>query len=406
MNVALPDTGAAYWTTPFKAEPGLRIRVDGTYPDARYMSLNVYDDDFGSFTRNKVSSALADYRIAPRPGSRNPWRVDVASGGAWRVTLTRRVAPGRRNVLPLLPRDESAGTLPAGYGFLIFRVYLPEDGDFDAVDLPTVTLLHADGSRTALSSCRTAPSVKRLRSAGLRDHAWLRTPGGIARKARATGAFRGLRAADPAELDFARPKASTTNTLFPNGDNAYLAAKVTPQAGQVTVVRGLAPRSPTTVGDGTSPTPWPRARWQLRYWSLCSNVWTVPYPVVVDRTRSGKVYGCAADVDTALDDEGRYTYVLSRPADRPANATAAEDVTWLPFSSKARYRDDEHALVLRNMLPNRRFDEAIQNVPQNDDASDAAAVMGDYYPEAGTCSVATFRTGGADACLAASGAGS
>jgi hypothetical protein len=57
------------------------------------------------------------------------------------------------------------------------------------------------------------------------------------------------------------------------------------------------------------------------------------------------------------------------------------------------------------MLPDQRFDEAIQNVPQNDDATDAGEVMGDYDPEAGTCSVVTFRTGGADACLAASGAG-
>jgi hypothetical protein len=32
MNVALPDTGAAYWTTPFKAEPGLRIRSTAPTP--------------------------------------------------------------------------------------------------------------------------------------------------------------------------------------------------------------------------------------------------------------------------------------------------------------------------------------------------------------------------------------
>ena len=43
-NVAFPDSAATYWTTPFLASDGLSIEVDGTYPDARYMSFNVYDD--------------------------------------------------------------------------------------------------------------------------------------------------------------------------------------------------------------------------------------------------------------------------------------------------------------------------------------------------------------------------
>ncbi|MGH3263418.1 MAG: hypothetical protein ACRDNS_15655, partial [Trebonia sp.] len=41
-NVALPDTSATYWTTPFFASPGLKIYVKGQFPDARFMSVTVY----------------------------------------------------------------------------------------------------------------------------------------------------------------------------------------------------------------------------------------------------------------------------------------------------------------------------------------------------------------------------
>lgn len=100
-----------------------------------------------------------------------------------------------------------------------------------------------------------------------------------------------------------------------------------------------------------------------------------------------------------LDSQGRYTYVVSRPEDRPANATGAEGVTWLPFSTEPRYRDLPHVLVLRDMLPDRRFSEAVRGVPQDMVPADAASAMGAYYPSAATCSAAAFAAGGAEACL-------
>jgi hypothetical protein len=55
--------------------------------------------------------------------------------------------------------------------------------------------------------------------------------------------------------------------------------------------------------------------------------------------------------------------------------------------------------VLRNMLANPDFAEAIQNVPQDGSAASAAQVMGQYYPKAAVCSLATLARGGVRACL-------
>lgn len=110
----------------------------------------------------------------------------------------------------------------------------------------------------------------------MRALAWLRSPGAFEAEVRESQDLVCGPACEPKELAFSRPEASTTNSLIPDVDNAYLAAEVTPQAGEVAVVRGLAPVSPSTVGEGTSPTRWPRPRWDVRYRSMCSNVWTAP----------------------------------------------------------------------------------------------------------------------------------
>ncbi len=73
-NQGAPDSAAAYWLTPFTAQDGMRIVLSGQYPDARYASLEVTKPGGGLFTVNGVSSELTDYRIAPDPGSVNPWQ--------------------------------------------------------------------------------------------------------------------------------------------------------------------------------------------------------------------------------------------------------------------------------------------------------------------------------------------
>jgi hypothetical protein len=307
INIAYPDASSTYWVTPFPVDPALSISVNGQYPDARYMSFNVYDSSGSSFVSNGVYSGLADYLIAPDAGSANPWQQSALPGGAYTLQISTAAVPGMRNVLPMPPSD---GGTPTG---------LP----------PTCK---------GKDEC---PAYKVFQPAGL---------GG----------------------------------LFPNVDNAYVSALTQPEPGRVLVIRGKLPASPS--GDqSTHPVPWPAAGSQLRYWSICNNLYLEPYPVT----------SCAADYQLKTDSQGYYTVVASATADRPVNATEAYGVAWLQNSKLLPYA--RHMLIVRNMLPN-QFSEAIQNIPSGGGSADAQSVMKAYYPQVWSCSKAIYEAGGWKAC--------
>src|ERR687891_332852 len=67
VNVAFPDEAAIYWVGGYQALPGMRIRIDGEFPHARYMSFNVYDQ------AQRPLDAIADAEIVPNEGSENPF---------------------------------------------------------------------------------------------------------------------------------------------------------------------------------------------------------------------------------------------------------------------------------------------------------------------------------------------
>ncbi|HMJ03957.1 MAG TPA: hypothetical protein VK506_13540 [Conexibacter sp.] len=404
-NVAFPDAAATYWTTPFLAADGAGIEVDGTFPDARYMSFNVYDETFGSFTANGVSSGMADYLIAPASGSVNPFQSAGAPGGAFSLTLSGDAQPGQPNTLPLAPSGETAGKLGAPIGYLVYRTYLPTGG-YPTVDLPTLTLVDGE-QRVTLPRCPAATGRLAARArAGAQ--AARRAARALARRldvtpaAAARAALKGIGrrlaqagsggtspcrgSACPPSLRFFRAKASTTNAFFPNVDNAYVSALFRPRVGTVIVVRGKAPTAPA----GTNPVPWPQASLQLRYWSLCNNIYRQPWPVVANPRPGGGVdYGCADDDATTLDDNGDYAFVVAREHQQRAVERAGG--TFVPLSAtQPRARQ---LLILRNMLPNATFDHAVQDAPQDGDPASAAQAMGAYYPRAYRCTLPQLEAG-------------
>jgi hypothetical protein len=131
LNIAFPDADAAYWATPFLATPDLAsVTVSGQYEDARYFSLNAYDNAGASYTCGDANapSALADYLIAPDSGSQNPFQTSAAPGGRYTVTLAP-IGAGTpaQNTIPLYqssgcqPAPSQGGALPllaktAGWG--------------------------------------------------------------------------------------------------------------------------------------------------------------------------------------------------------------------------------------------------------------------------------------------------
>ena len=66
-NVLAVDTNAVYWGGTYAALPGTRIRIEGQYPHARYISWNAYD------AAARPIDALSDVQLAPDPGSTNPF---------------------------------------------------------------------------------------------------------------------------------------------------------------------------------------------------------------------------------------------------------------------------------------------------------------------------------------------
>ncbi|MFD7445341.1 hypothetical protein [Streptomyces sp. NPDC059909] len=190
------------------------------------------------------------------------------------------------------------------------------------------------------------------------------------------GGFEGCGTSTPDAPKLALP--NKVGGLFPNPYNKYLCTPITYEPGRIAVIRGQAPTFPNTT-EGQSVL----TKTQLRYWSLCQNQWRLPYPV-----RS-----CHADFQTTVDENDRYTYVVSTPEDRPANATADNGVTWLPWGRTGV----PGVLIFRNMLPASDFPNAIQNVQPGEDP---AQVMGSYYPTVTYCTKAKFARDGPEACPA------
>ncbi len=367
-NVFAPDTNAVYWTTDFTYRPGMQIVLSGRYPAARYMSFNVYDGQGSSLTNVRASS-ITDYKIAAQPGHENPFVTGGASGGAYELTLRADPENGSGNVLALVSPGTAAGTR----GSFIMRIYLGREN----VLLPQVSVRFGDtGATTPLNTCpqdfrpKPLPDVRRVK-----------------------------RTCRPAECLVFYRSAAGGATLYPNADSAYVHAFVQPPQGDnVIVVRGKAPSSP----EGTDPPAWNERGngYDVRYWSMCSNLVDDPQPVVINKISKAVTYeGCATNVDQGVVAGGYYTFVVGREDQRRAvESLRLPGVTFLPLS--LRFPEHMHALVLRNMLPGIGFSQSTTRVDADSGLpSDAAEQMGAYYPTAKLCLFRELERAGPTGCL-------
>jgi hypothetical protein len=365
-NTGFPDAAAEYFGQPIVASPGTRIVLSGRFPDARYVSVEVY-------TPAGVGAALPDYRIAPHPGSLNPWRQQAAPGGRFTVTIRPDPSPGQANTLPL-----PAGTTSQHTGYLIYRVYLPAGENSSQVPFPVLTVEQGGAART-LPACpsRNAP---------------VRFPA-VSGSAGAGGS--GAAAPPPPQLEFFKPPQSTFNNGgLANADTRYVLAYLAhPPAPDVVVITAKAP----TFAPGSHPVPWPTQGEDVRYWSMCVGVLVHLVPIVANKLPGGGTdYGCRADEATKLNAAGDYTYVIGSESQRAA-ISRIPGVTFLPFSTTRPA--GPYLLALRNVLVSTSFAHSPQNVTQASDPAAAAAGMGPYYPRAALCPLATLTAHGPQACL-------
>lgn len=359
VNVAFPDTNASYWSHPYANAPGTELVVHGTYPRARYFSFHVYQP-----TGVPVDS-IYDAQIRPDKGSTNPFAGGSLAGKhayTFRVVFTDRPAKPAPNTVyagqSAFDRVKNPG------GLLMLRVYTPTDASSPqgGVPLPTVTMRTTTGAvLTAGTACSND----------------LPSTGGAGTSAlNATSPPGGPQADAGAEISWGKAYGNKAAGFFGNQQNSYLTATINRAYGDLVVIRTRAPRFPDTKRGR-----YPSARDQLRYWSFCQN------------SASTRVNACTADYQTAVDRQGYLKIVVSDPARRPTNATAAHGVTWIPWGAA----DAAGILIYRHMVPAKGFyAHSIQSLEKGDDPVKG---MGDYYPTARYCTKAGFERAGFRGCL-------
>jgi hypothetical protein len=329
-NSAYPDTSATYWSVKFPVVAGGYLSVAGTFPHARYMSFNSYQ---GAAAYDVVEDDI----LVPNGGAPNPFQGGNPRNNT--VTYDMTVAFGPV-VTPRATNTLYTGPATPPTNEVIYRVYVPDEGQDDTggVGTPTVTFNAPAGTALPPECTNSKPA-----QAGTAAHGAVRTAGATA--------------TDP--LTWTR---ATGNDSYGNLDNAYLSSSISTTFGQVLVLHAEAPTFPATYQGQTTF----QGGTQLRYWSMCEN----------NPTTTG-VIGCAPDYLSNVSG-GYYTIVISKT--RPTNTGPACNDVWVPWGAV-----QTGTLLLRNMLPNASFAQAIQNAQTGQLQQD----MGAYYPS--SAYVATLK---------------
>jgi hypothetical protein len=345
-----PDANAAYWAKSYLALPGGGLTIQGTFPTARYMNFTIYRN-----TKAIAGAHLHDAQIQPSTGV-NPFQPGVQGTGTYELHVVNQAAPADP-----APNTLYTGASPLSLLEIVYRVYDPADFSNPAGSpaLPQITPTLFGYSLAPLGTCTGAGVPALSRRPAVSPHAAPRS----AVSPHATPS--------PAEPVWSK---SAVTSLYPDPDSAYLSTLLDARDGPLVVIQASLPIFPdTNTGDAS----WDAAQ-QVRYWSLCENTLTV------------NLVGCVGDFQ-AVQNAGTGTFVVSTPANQPANATPANGINWIPFGSGA-----SGLLLYRQILASPSFSESIAAAP----VGSLASTMGSYLPQIAYCSEAEWAAAGAAGCLA------
>ncbi len=331
-----PDGNANYWA--YHLERGWRgsnigLLVEGQFPQARYMSLTVYDDK----TFSPVAH-LTDFQIraggaginpfAPPPGERRP-------AGGYRMLIVPRGSPhsAEANVIEYDP------SLPAISVFL--RYYLPSVSATGGVPLPRITPFDITTGRIVEPRL---PRIVRMQHGRIREELLSRfLDKYVARKLnplfsvamlnRSLSAFR-----------------ADSQGLYPNADNKYLVIPIVKRSDQVAVIRF----KPPTDAEHHLPHP------DVRYWS-----------VSLGDDKSYNAYTLADD-QAKLDADGYVTVVLAEPT--PQIMQKARAFNLIPWTLGNR-----GVLIYRNLVTRPGFDGDFDLIPEFSDSAGWSALTGQRF---------------------------
>ncbi len=394
INIAYPDSATYYWAAVFSTPPGAKLRLEGNFARARYISFISYD------SAGVPIESVADYLIQPKPGSTNPYLPGAdrtSTHRAFSLELVNAPPPPNQPVgMNLKGQTRAMLHAPAARAnqqSVLYRIYAGDKGTDETAGagLPEVVLTMPDGKE--LRGAQACQALKTRQPLQI-DPAAMAVPMEKYRElleaAKAKGPtypatnpptfyqqldrealydiYRGV----PMRADAKKSEGG----FYPNLDNQYIRTIVNRRLGKVFLLRAKAPTTPKTLagqakfGDG-----------DLRYWSWCSN----------QGFANTRVNQCVHDENIPVGPDGYYTLVVSRVADRPRNARAECGIAWLPMADDGDGAVDEDATVLqlRHMLGAGDFKYAVQGVQSH---GSMAQDMGEYYPRGRYMSTNAFET--------------
>lgn len=301
-----PDHFAFYWEYTFDAakNPDMGLKIEGEFPDARFLSYNVYDDDEQSSACDRPYSIM-DVDIIPDAGSFNPFVTESVGSKKYTVYVLPVDAPasvveGKKNIIWFDADVRKVCT--------ILRYYIPEGGIGGGVRMPMISGLNlADGSLTK------APARERSGLRGAMD-----IPGGAFNSAANMVFFR-------APFSFA----------YPNGPAEYCYNRNVLEPENVMVFNFKAPSYPRNVSE--------YATADMRYWSVCVGNQKTYTPLAI------------SDYQTTIDNDGFANYILAdiNSADYPRVREIAERRGYNILAWNGEAWGDGVMILYRNMV----FDE-------------------------------------------------
>lgn len=402
-----PDQRPTYFFGRLVMPAGSSLTIRGRYPHARYFKFNLYKFERNTFVAIPGGS-LAGYDIKPDLGSANPYKVGA-----------NRLVRDRNFTLHVLAQDPPANEAERPKNTVYsgrdekevqagFRIYVSDKGydgagwgpaDTPSLEGPGITYdgRLADGTR--LSAEEVVKRFGRPMGAApppLTVDEWYKlvnsknndpqlTPATApARRDSKFELFWGMKYTlagafmKPAER--ARIKLQTEMEGGGDPTTEYMVNYLSRQFGPVYVFRAKLPTFPDTYA-GTKIVP----EGQVIYWSVAT----------VASAPSGELWDGVFDMQVPVDKDGYYTIVVSRPDDRPKNATPENGVTWIDWGpgeglNDPRNRKDWGMLLMRFMVPQQGWEHSPAKVTK---PGMEAAVMGPYYPRGYYTTKALFEAG-------------
>jgi hypothetical protein len=406
-----PDKRPTYFIGQLEMPAGSTLTMHGRFPYTRYFKLSFYKFERNTFV-TLAGASLPGYDIEPDPGSGNPYRL-----GADRMVRDRKFTV---HVLakdpPKKPAERAKNTIYVGSDGkaiqMVFRIYVSDKGydgagwgpgDGPSREGPGVTYEGKLADGTTLSAAevdkRWARPLGDVPAAFTTDK-WYEMVNNKDNNPCMTPAtapacpdsqfelFRGMRYTvvgafmKPAERAKIALHAEMGGGVDPT--TAYLVNYISRKFGPVYVFRAKLPTFPNTY-EGTKTMP----GGQVQYWSVAT----------MASGPSGALWDGVFDMMVPTDQDGHYTIVVSRPEDRPKNATKENGVMWIDWGpgeglDDPRDRKDWGMLLMRFMAPDKSWEHNPEKAIR---PGTEAAVMGPYYPRGYYTTKARFEVEGVKA---------